>query len=308
MLKTLGLILAGLLAGLAIVLVLPGGEADRGDARGFLDSPPQDGTPDERLASLQQALRSEAQARLALEARVEELASELESVRATGVAPLGRGGDAPASPASPAAGARLADLRGLEQRDGFATAAQRDGREQLSVEERRARDAERELERLVGAGFPRDRAEQIRRRSEELQFEVMQARYEAQRNGQPADSVPSRDQMLRRELGDGDYERLLRATGRMMDVNVVDVLASSPAERAGLKPGDQIVSYAGTRLFELSELNQLALEGNSGETVVVEVIRNGQATQLVLPRGPLGVTIQGSREGGGPGGGGGFGR
>jgi len=73
------------------------------------------------------------------------------------------------------------------------------------------------------------------------------------------------------------------------------VLASSPAERSGLKPGDEIVAYAGKRVFDLRELNNLTFQGTPGESVVVEVRRDGQSVQLVLPRGPLGITGGGFR-------------
>ncbi len=58
------------------------------------------------------------------------------------------------------------------------------------------------------------------------------------------------DAALRKEMGDAEYEKYLTGTGRPTEVRVMDVLASSPAEKAGLRPGDQIVSYAGTRVFD----------------------------------------------------------
>jgi S1-C subfamily serine protease len=101
---------------------------------------------------------------------------------------------------------------------------------------------------------------------------------------------------LRAELGDQDYERFLTAQGRSTSVNIMGVLASSPAERAGLQPGDEIVAYDGKRVFDVSELNELTLGGTSGaSSVVVDFRRNGQNMQIVLPRGPIGVW------GGGPG-------
>jgi C-terminal processing protease CtpA/Prc len=90
-------------------------------------------------------------------------------------------------------------------------------------------------------------------------------------------------------------------------VRVIEVLASSSAERSGLQAGDQIVSYAGTRVFEMSELNALTRQGNPGESVTVEVQRNGQPVQVQVPRGVLGVQgVQGGGGRGGPPGGGGF--
>jgi S1-C subfamily serine protease len=85
----------------------------------------------------------------------------------------------------------------------------------------------------------------------------------------------------------------------------MDVLASSAAERAGLQPGDQIISYAGTRVFDTRELNSLTRQGTPNESVNVTVIRNGQTVNVQVPRGPLGVSSGGGGRGGGRGGPGG---
>ena len=111
------------------------------------------------------------------------------------------------------------------------------------------------------------------------------------------------EQTLRSELGDADYEKFLQAQGRPTNVGVYNVLPSSPAAKAGMQPGDQIVSYAGQRVFNMADLTDLTLQGTPGQSVTLEVQRNQQTVQLVIPRGPIGI-------GGGPGGGGGgqFGR
>ena len=67
-------------------------------------------------------------------------------------------------------------------------------------------------------------------------------------------------------------------------------MAASPAERAGLQPGDQIVSYDGERVFSTFELMQHTMASGDGD-VVVDVLRNGATMQIVLPRGPIGVEI-----------------
>jgi hypothetical protein len=314
MLKTLSLVVAGLLAGLAIAWVLPSDDAaPRDNLEGsddFFSSTPQGATPDERFASMQSALRSETQARLLLEERVEALSAELAALKEERASPV------PRASGQLLRGEQLANLL-VRDGDEVFDFTVNDRITQVSAEELRARQAEREIARLVDAGITRDRAEHIRRRSDELQYEVMQAQFQARRAGQPVESVPTRDQMLRRELGDAEYEQLLRATGRLTDVNVTNVISGSPAERMGLKPGDRIVSYAGTRLFEIGELNNLTSQGYPNETVVVEIMRDGQFLQLTLPRGPLGVIVQGNPSGGrggagpptgGPGGRGGSGR
>src|SRR5690606_31669857 len=90
-----------------------------------------------------------------------------------------------------------------------------------------------DVQRLVDAGFTRERAEALRRRADELLLEQMQSRYEAERDGKPlptdllAGDGP--DQALREELGDDEYERYLKALGRPTEVSVFSVLADSPA-------------------------------------------------------------------------------
>ena len=144
------------------------------------------------------------------------------------------------------------------------------------------------VERLTAAGFAPDRAEWIERRQEELRMEALQEQYDARREGRPPNAA-FEDSSLRAELGDADYERYLSAMGRPTSVGVGDVLASSPAERAGLLPGDEIVAYNGQRVFDTGELNALTLEGTAGESVVIDVRRDGQNVQLVMPRGPIGI-------------------
>jgi hypothetical protein len=171
----------------------------------------------------------------------------------------------------------------------------------------RERMRETQLDRLVKAGFSRERAEWLEKRMQELQVQAQQAQFEAQKNGQPFRRVDTQDQ-LRREIGDAEYEKLLTGMGQSTSVQVMDVLASSAAEKAGLKPGDQILSYAGTRVYEMNELNQLTYQGTPGEQVTVEVKRDGQTVQLQMPRGALGLQGGGPGGGrGGPGGAGGFG-
>jgi membrane-associated protease RseP (regulator of RpoE activity) len=161
----------------------------------------------------------------------------------------------------------------------FIDRARRDGAE--TQDQRLAVD-------LIVAGFAPDRAEWINRRIQELRMQAMQAQSEARREGRPP-HADVETATLRTELGDQDYERFLIARGVPTRVNIMSVLASSPAERAGMQRGDEISSYDGKRVFNVPDLNELALGGTSGESVVVDVRRNGENLRFVLPRGPLGV-------------------
>jgi hypothetical protein len=280
MVKTFGLVVAGLAAGFAVAFwLLPGAPS------AVSDLAPPSAVPDvaangaaastARLATLESALAAEVEQRVALEARIGELAAEVEELRADAArAPTAR-----LDPGGPRAldEATRQALRERMSRDGVAAAA----------------DPQRgQVDRLIAAGFAPDRAEWIDRRIQELRMEQMQAQYEAARSGKPVDPAMQMgsDRALRNELGDAEYERYLEALNRPTTIDVFQVLASSPAERAGLKPGDQIVAYNGARVFDVQELNSLTFQGNTGESVVVEVRRDGQPLQLVVPRGPLGVT------------------
>ena len=86
-----------------------------------------------------------------------------------------------------------------------------------------------------------------------------------------------------------DYERYLTALGRPTSVRIIQVLATSPAEQAGLRPGDEVLKYDGKRVFHAAELAALSLEGELDQSVLIDVRRDGQIRQLVVPRRPLGI-------------------
>ena len=127
-------------------------------------------------------------------------------------------------------------------------------------------------------------------------MEALQAEYEAQRTGtslRPWDQAYNAQASLREKLGDAEFEAYLQANGGQSTITVREVIDSSPGKRAGLLPGDQIVSYDGDRVFSMVELRSRAFAGNPGEDVVVDIERDGQRIQLVLPRGPIGITGSG---------------
>jgi len=281
MVKTLLLIAAG--AGLALGAVVLWVESDAGPKMARIAPAPggdaalDRGASAARLAELETALNAEVEQRAALEARVATLSDELAALRArpaagnTG-APAERNGSArPGADAGPPPLARGGPFR----RDGQGS----------------------QVDALVAAGFAPDRAAWIDHRTSELRMQALQAQYDAQRQGKPFDpgQAFNGDGTLRSELGDADYERYLKATGRPTSVGIQSVLASSPGERAGLKPGDEVVAYDGKRVFDLRDLNTLTFEGTAGEPVTVSVRREGQTVHLTMPRGPLGIVGGGFR-------------
>jgi hypothetical protein len=161
-------------------------------------------------------------------------------------------------------------------------------------EERRYRNSlEGRIERLIEAGFLPSQASMIARRESELQMQSLQTRYEAERSGDPVDFWRNRNSSsvtLRQELGDADFERYLVANNRSTNITVSSVIESSPAQSAGLQPGDEIVRYDGERVFSMSDLTQRTMDGAAGQNVIVDIMRNGNPMQIVMPRGPVGIS------------------
>ena len=175
-----------------------------------------------------------------------------------------------------------------------AEAVSTDASSQQRRESRRERNSrDKRAERLVAAGFDPARADWVLRRESELQMESLQARYEAGVNGNSEEYYRRRSEIyetLRAEIGDDDYERFLAANGSRTDIRISNVIDSSPAQSAGLRPGDRILRYDGARVFSMSDLTRQTLDGTPGENVVLNIERDGVPMQVVIPRGPLGVS------------------
>jgi hypothetical protein len=101
---------------------------------------------------------------------------------------------------------------------------------------------------------------------------------------------------LRDELGDEAYDRYLYAAGENNRVRVQGVIAGSVAEEIGLQPGDLIETYDGARVFGFGELRRATSEGTRDELVDIRIRRtDGSIVQSLVPRGPLGVRLDGDR-------------
>ena len=224
----------------------------------------------DRVAALEQAVSDERAARQLLQEEVFYLTSELERLS---------GDDDRVNTADEITAAAAPDARSTNV--------------SRSEARRRRNSPEGRIEALIEAGFLPSQAEAITRREQELQMEALQQRFEAERSGEPVDWRANRtltSDTLREELGDADYERYLEANGRSTRISVSSVIESSPAQTAGLRPGDEIVNYDGQRVFSMTDLNRQAMGGAPGETVVVDVMREGNLVQVAMPRGPLGIT------------------
>jgi len=220
-----------------------------------------------RIAALEQAVSDERQARQWLQEEVLYLTEELE---------LLSGGNGPES---------QPEIDVEQPTEDSSSARREDYRRRYSEEGR--------IEALIEAGFLPSQASLIVRREAELQMDALQARYDAERSGDPVDYYRSRNagnDALREELGDADYERYLKANNRSTSISISSVIDSSPAQAAGLQPGDEIVRYGGERVFSMTDLTQQAIDGVPGQNVAVDIVRNGVAMQVVMPRGPVGIS------------------
>ncbi len=272
------IVIISLLAALAVGgLLLSDGKSQRPDTATTEPVGVDDGgTPAERIARLERIVAEERDARLALEDTLAMLFEELERFESGNAAPAGRRPgqtDAPREPREP--------------------------RERLSRDEAAwMRDyQERRVARLVEGGFAEAEARRILEQESEASFKAMQAAWEAQRDGEgfdPLEAAANPQAILRESLGDDAYARYLEAQGQPTAIRVTQVLSGSPANDAGLQPGDQVVSYNGERVFNVMDLRGLTMQGRPGEDVVIEIDRDGVRMQLTVPRGPIGITGSGA--------------
>jgi predicted metalloprotease with PDZ domain len=161
-----------------------------------------------------------------------------------------------------------------------------------SREEIAAFQQQRQLDAYLAAGLTPERAQFIMRREDELEMEVLQARYDATQRGASQQEIAniSSAQVMRKDLGDADYAKYLAGQGRPTSIGVRDVLTNSPAQVAGLQAGDEIVSYNGQRVFDMNELNAMTYEARPGSAVPLQVVRDGQTMQVYVESGPIGIS------------------
>jgi serine protease Do len=76
--------------------------------------------------------------------------------------------------------------------------------------------------------------------------------------------------------------RARRDRGQETGVEVIEVTADSPAERAGLRAEDLIVELAGTRVYGVDDIQRLMVADLIGASVDIIVLRNGEPLRLGL--------------------------
>lgn len=228
---------------------------------------------EQRLRQLEQVIAEEREARMVLEDQLRALTEEIERIDSEGPRVISERAD------------QAEDMRREVRRN--ALQRPRDFASMIrNLQERR-------LNELIDGGFSDDEARTVMKKESEAQYEALYAAHAAQRAGESVDPLSLANgpqSLLRRELGDSDYARYLEAQGEPTAVQITQVLDSSPGSRAGLQPGDEIVSYNGERVFSVNDLRALTLQGTAGEDVVIEIERDGVRMQLNVQRGPVGIS------------------
>jgi hypothetical protein len=174
----------------------------------------------------------------------------------------------------------------------------------VAAEARQARRVQRRAdqgrkERLIAAGFSEREVDALERRAAEATMERMMLDDRARREGwantprywEEIQAIESEQTRVRSYLGDDAYDRYLFASGNPNRLSVQSVIATSPAEQAGLEAGDILLSYGDQRLFDNRQLRELRSGGQPGEPVTMEIMRDGETMEITIPRGPLGVQI-----------------
>ena len=265
--------------GLGILIAGEDGSKEYPPAPLAVDEPGEpgtDGSLDERLQNLEQALVEEREARIALEDTLAMLFEELDRIEGTDERAAMR-------------------LQAAAENERQARAAERRGRRNEADWMRSYQ--ERRVATLVEGGFSDEEARRALQLESEASFRALQQDWEAQRNGEAIDVMASMNNpqsILRAEMGDDSYARYLEAQGQPTAIRITQVLGGSPANSAGIQAGDELVSYNGERVFSVMELRHGTMQGRPGEDVVVEIERDGVRMQLTLPRGPIGITGSGA--------------
>ena len=79
-------------------------------------------------------------------------------------------------------------------------------------------------------------------------------------------------------------------------VYVVDVVQGGPADKAGLKAGDRIVSIDGTEIAQKDDLGTLIQKHSAGDTLSITVARDGQMQTVSLTLGEKNAQTQAQQQ------------
>ena len=155
-------------------------------------------------------------------------------------------------------------------------------------------DIEEKISRFTEAGLSEDDARWIVEKQDEWQLDSLYSQWESRRKDflEQSSTRKSSVDEIKERLGPEGYERYLKSIGSDTSVVIGGVIEGAPADLAGLKPDDEIISYNGERVYNYSELQDATVHGELGESVTVELIRDGKKMQISMDRGPLGVNLK----------------
>lgn len=163
--------------------------------------------------------------------------------------------------------------------------------------------ATRQQQALLALGMDPSAMERIKQRNERQEMEELYLRDRANREGwfgtdryfQEARKLEQNSNVYRQELGDVRYDKFLYDTGQNNRIGVQSVLTGSPAAAAGVQASDIIVSYDNERVFTWNDLTSATTKGTPGQTVRIDVKRDGRDLTFYVPRGPLGIRLTPTR-------------
>ena len=155
------------------------------------------------------------------------------------------------------------------------------------------------VENLLKVGVMEMLAQDIIDRMSQHEFRLLDLHDRAKREGylnSPRYRKERRELMaaapsLRTAIGNDDYDRYLYTTGQNNRVTVVSAMSNSPADQYGVQKGDIVLSYANEKVLSWRDLRELTSKGVYGEYVNLNVLRNDQLINILVPRGPLGVKL-----------------
>ncbi len=155
------------------------------------------------------------------------------------------------------------------------------------------------LENLIRGGISSTVAEDIVRRKNSIELKRLELQDRAKREDyldtqryfDELNNLNQQDVDLRKELGDERYDEYLYTSKQNNRVRVASVMLGSAAEQSGLQKGDIVLSYDNKQMFSWRELKNATTEGQLGEFISVNIVREGEIYSFTVPRGPLGIQL-----------------
>lgn len=151
---------------------------------------------------------------------------------------------------------------------------------------------------LIDRGMNSSQASELKIYFEQLEMDRLYLRDQSIRESwgreklaEAMQALESREDDLKSQLGESTYDAYLYAAGRSNRVEVTSVLEKGQAGMAGIMSGDQITRYDNQRIYSGFDLREATASGNIGDSVEVEIMRDGRTMQFYLVRGPLGIRM-----------------